>query len=433
MEMKSHVKNEFWDYSWETLSLDEQRHMQLERLKTLLAYVEENNQFYRKLFKAKGFDSKGVKGLEDLLDGAPFINKTVLMDEQAENGLYGNLLTISQEEIVRLYHSPGPLLIVFGHEDLKKYVERAAMGLYLCGARARDIVNISFNYNWVGAGTQHDDAYRRIGCAVLPGGAGMSETHIELMKLTKTTTLSAFPTYAVHLAETAQKMGLDPKEDLSLRLIIIVGEIRSDEDKRQIGDVFGAEVREMYVGNEMGFVGAECPFGGGVHLYSDTMVEIIDPRTGRRVNDGEPGEIVTTDLHRRGMPIINYRTGDITEGLVYEDCPCGRKSPKMKRILGRIGDIPRVKGMFVPPRRIELVMKEFENLGGYQVVIDRPKNKDRLRIRIECPKVDQNDDYRTLLNGRFKVALGIMPEVEWVPKGAFSENDEKIVDLRKVK
>jgi phenylacetate-CoA ligase len=422
--------SEFYDLKWETMSLDERTHFQLKTLKNLLAYVKKNNPFYGRRFKEADFDPKQVYNLDDLLNRVPFIHKTVMMDEQAKNPPFGNLLTINPDKLARLYYSPGPLLIVFSHHDLNKYVERAAMGLYLAGARPDDIVNISFNYNWVGAGTQHDDAYRRIGCAVLPGGAGLSETHIELMKLTKTAVLSAFPTFAIHLGETAQKMGVDPKRDLSLRLIIVVGEIRTEDDKKQIGEMFGAEVREMYVGNEMGFIGSECPYGGGMHLYSDTIVEVVDPETGRRVSNGESGMLVTTDLHRKKMPIINYRTGDITEGLVYEECPCGRKSPKMKRILGRVGDIPRVKGMFIPPRRVELVISKHKNLCGYQLLIDRPEKKDRLTVRIECPKEDQKKDFENILISEFKVALGILPEVEWTEPGTITEDAPKIRDLR---
>jgi phenylacetate-CoA ligase len=432
MERKRLSIDELYEPKWETVSLDERTHLQFERLKKLLTYVNKNNPFYRRLFKEARFDTRGVTRLEDLLEEAPFIDKTIMMDEQARNPPFGDLLTINSEKLARLYHSPGPLLIVFSHHDLNKYVERAAMGLYLAGARPNDIVNISFNYNWVGAGTQHDDAYRRIGCAVLPGGAGLSETHIELMKLTKTTVLSAFPTFAIHLGETAKKMGVDPQRELSLRLIIVVGEIRTDEDKKQIGEMFGSEIREMYVGNEMGFVGSECSYGGGMHLYSDTVVEVIDPETGGRVSNGEPGMIVTTDLQRTKMPIINYRTGDITEGLVYGECPCGRKSPKMKRILGRVGNIPRVKGMFVPPRRIEIVLSRHKSLGNYQLIIDRPEKKDRLTIRIECPKEDQKKGFENILINEFKIALGILPEVEWTEPGTITEDVQRIKDLRSI-
>jgi phenylacetate-CoA ligase len=252
------------------------------------------------------------------------------------------------------------------------------------------------------------------------------------MKLTKTTVLSAFPTFAMHLCETAGKMGLNPKEALSLRLIIVVGEIRTDDDKRQIGDMFGAEVREMYVGNEMGFVGAECEYGGGMHLYSDTIVEVVDPESGRRVPAGEPGMIVTTDIRRTKMPVINYRTGDITEGLVFDECPCGRKGPKMKRILGRVGNIPRVKGMFIPPRRIELVLGRHPNLGRYQMIIERPEKMDRMTIKVECPKEDQRKEFANTLIDEFKVALGILPEVDWAEPGTLAEGTPKIMDLRSV-
>lgn len=169
-----------------------------------------------------------------------------------------------------------------------------------------------------------------------------------------------------------------------------------------------------------------------MHLYSDTIVEVIDPETGRRVNRGEPGEIVTTVLHRKAMPIINFRTGDITEGLVYGNCPCGRKNPKMKRIIGRVGNIPRVKGMFIPPRRVELVLSQYKNLGRYQLVIDRPEKKDRLTIRIECSQEDQKEDFKNLLVGQFKIALGIYPEIEWLNPNTITEETQLIKDLRKV-
>jgi phenylacetate-CoA ligase len=155
-------------------------------------------------------------------------------------------------------------------------------------------------------------------------------------------------------------------------VIIVVGEIRTEDDKKQIGEMFGAEVRDV-CRNEMGFIGSECPYGEGC---ISTVIRSLRLRPGTVVvSNGESGMLVTTDLHRKKMPIINYRTGDITEGLVYEECPCGRKSPKMKRILGRVGDIPRVKGMFIPPRRVELVISKHKNLCGYQLLIDRPEKR----------------------------------------------------------
>ncbi len=421
---------EGFDKGWEFLSREERESRTLGRLKDILRYAAERSPFYSALYKRHRFIPSDVKDPAGFYENAPFINKTVLMDEQAKDPPCGSLLTVPVNDLARLYYSPGPLLIVFSHEDLAAYVERAARGLFHAGARASDVVNITFNYNWVGAGTQHDDAYRLIGCAVLPGGAGMSETHIELMKLTKTTVVSAFPTYAMHLSETAVRMGIDPKNDLSVRLIIIVGEIRKEEDKQDLAEAFGAEIREMYVGNEMGFVGSECDHGGGMHLYSDTIVEVIDPETGKHVDEGQPGEIVTTDLHRKAMPIIHYRTGDITEGITYEKCPCGRSTPKMKRILGRVGDIPRVKGMFIPPRRIELVLNDYDRLQKYQLVIDRPEKKDRITIRIECPPGMQEEGLKRLLVEKLRIALGITPEIEFVLPETISEGEPGILDKR---
>ena len=420
----------YWDEERECIPLEKLMEIRTIKMQKHLRYAYQNSPFYRKVFEEMEVRPEDINDLEDYRQRVPFLTHLQLIENQAVNPPFGDILAVGLKDIRRIYSSPGPLMMPFSRSDMDEYINSAANGLYICGARRGDIVDITYAYQWDLAGTMLDDGFRRLGCAVIPGGTGMRRTHINIMRHLGITVMFAFPSFAMELAETAREMNIDPRNDLKIRLIIIGGEVYGEKDKEILAEQFGAEIQEMYGGAETGFIAAECLEGGGMHCFTDSILEVIDPITGQNVLDGGSGEIVTTDLSRKAMPVIRYKTGDLTEGLNLEPCPCGRTSPRLRRIIGRTGDIQRVKGVYLIPSKVGEVVKKHENLGRFQIIVDRPRYQDRLTIRIESRHLVEYQSLKKTLIEDLRAVTQLRSEIELVPFGSIPDNAPFFLDNR---
>jgi phenylacetate-CoA ligase len=422
---------DYWDEDLECISPEQILEVRTLKMQKHLRYAYQNSPFYKKVFDKAGLRPEEIRDLEDYSRRVPFLRHNQLIENQNERPPFGDFLCVDIKNIRRIYCSPGPLMVPFSKSDMDAYINATANGLYICGARRGDIVDITYGYQWDLAGTMLDDGFRRLGCAVIPGGTGMTRTHIGIMKHLGVTVIFAFPTFAMKLAETAKKMGIDPRKDLKIRLIIIRGEeIYGRNDKEILAEEFGAEVREMYGGAESGFVAAECPYGGGLHCFTDSIVEIIDPLTGRASAEGEGGEIVTTDHSRKAMPVIRYRTEDLIEGINFEPCPCGRTSPRIKRIVGRTGDIVRVKGVYLIPDTVKQVVSTHDSLGKFQIVVDHSGRRERLLIKVESSDPENNQGIKQFLIEDLRAATRLRAEIDLVPFGSMGKDAPMVIDER---
>jgi phenylacetate-CoA ligase len=422
----------YWDTETETMSRDKLLEYQWSKLLPQLRYAYNNAPYYRRSFEEAGVKIDDIKKVEDYYERVPFLSKTQIIENQRTNPPFGDLLAVKPEDLSRIYIAPGPLVLSFTKGEYDVLTAMIAKVFYMCGVQGRDIVNVTTGYHWVIAGTVIDEAFRKIGCAVMPGGPGMSKMHIEMMKLVKVTVLMGFTMFVLQLAETAKEMGIDPSEELSLRLLVVAGDVRTENTKGKLEKTFGTEVREAYGTADLGLIAAECPEGGGMHLYEEILVEVIDPKTGKQVPFGEGGEIVASDIVRKAMPIIRYRTGDITEGLNLEPCPCGRSTPRLKRILGRNSDIAKVKGMFINPSEIESVIKRHPELGRFQIIVDRPKLLDELAIKIEFNKTVDKEKMEGFLVNELKEVIRLKSNVVLVEEGTIPQDAGVLDDRRKV-
>jgi len=421
---------DYWDEELETISPEQFRERQTLKMQKHLRYAYQNSQFYKRKFDRVGLRPEEIKTLDDFRRQVPWLTHEELINDQKENSPFGDILTVNIKEIRRIYCSPGPLVMPFSKNDMDAFINSTANGLYICGARRGDIVDITYGYQWDLAGTMLDDGFRRLGCAVVPGGTGMTRTHLIIMHHLGVTAIFAFPSFGLKLAETAKEMGMDPRRDLKVRLIIIGQEVWDENDKKMLAEEYGAEVRAIYGGAEAGLVAAECSYGGGMHWYSDSIMEVIDPATGRPVPDGQPGEIVTTDLSRKGLPLIRYRTGDITLGLNTRPCPCGRTSPRLGRIIGRTGGILRVKGVYLVPDLIKKVVSGYEMLGRFQIIVDRVKLRDNLALRIETSAEENSDQIRRKLEQHLRAVTRLRAEITFVPRGTIPADAPLVADKR---
>ncbi|MEW6614072.1 MAG: hypothetical protein AB1401_01200 [Thermodesulfobacteriota bacterium] len=421
----------YWDPLIEKMSREEMREHQFNKLLSHLKHAYENCTYYRDRFNSVGLKPLDIATIEDYYK-IPFSTKNDLIENQKKNPPFGDLLAVNTDNLTRLYVAPGPIHIPFTDEDFDSFSMVFAKGLYVCGARKQDIVNVTTTFHWVIAGDILSGGFRKIGCTVIPGGPGMSGMHIETMKATNTSVLAGFTTFVEHLCDVALKMEIDPRNDLSVRLVIIFGDIRKEETRKKIKEVFDADVKEFYATADLGLIAAECPEGGGMHISEDYVVEIIDPETGVHVPLGETGEIAASEVCRRAMPIIRYRTGDITEGINLQPCPCGRTSPRLKRILGRRSEIAKVKGMFVNPQDIERVLRKYSELGRFQIIIDRPHRMDELAIKIECSNVSNRNELENILVSELKETTRLTANILLVNPGDIPESASVLYDKRRV-
>lgn len=424
----------YWQRDTEILPREQQREHQWRLLLQQLRYAYDRSPYYRRRFDDAGVNPHQFRSPTDYFEHIPFLKKEDIIEEQAKHPPHGRFLAVHPDEIVRLYVSPGPIVWSFTAEGYRRYCEAFAKGVYLCGVRASDVVDVTPNYAWVPAGTFMDEGYRMVGAAVLPGSVGLSDFHVEVMKLAKVTVIHAFTTFLAQLGEVVKHKGYDPQRDLAVRLGIIGGEIRSEAARQALGEPFGGiAIREQYGTAEIGVIANECEYGGGMHLSDDHLVEIIDPHTAQHVAEGASGELVVSDVWRQAMPIIRYRTGDLTEGLNLEPCPCGRTAPRLKRIVGRVSDIPRIKGMFVIPRNIQNVLDRYPELGRFQIVVDRPGRQDELTIRVALRQpADDPGALSRRLTAEIREAIRLTATIQLVEATALPDSAPLVEDRRSV-
>lgn len=405
----------------------------LARLRQHTAGLVKMSADVRRRFAEAGLEPADLTSLQALRSIAP-ITKSQIIADQAEHPPYGLLNGCDPDELVRLYVGPGPQVTFFNQDDLRATVGHGSWAFFTNGFRSDDVVDVTIMYHWVIAGTLMDEAYRAIGCAVLPGGIGMGAEHLANLKLLNATGMFAFPTFLEELANKAEESGVVPTRDLPhLRLVTIAGEMRSPHLQQRMEEFWGVKVREIYGGAEIPFIAAQCDAGAGMHLNPEYVVEVVDAETKEPVAAGQPGVIVATELERRAYPMLRYWTGDITEGLDVTPCGCGRTTPRMGRILGRVGDIARIKGLFVVPEQVRRSLEPLSGLGRFQIVVDRPGRQDVLTLRIEHSGTAGD---RPALAERaaqlVKEGIRLRAEIELLDVGALGDTAPVVVDLRDV-
>ena len=397
--------------------------LQLERLQQTVRTCYEKVPFYKKKFDKMGIKPEDIKSLDDITK-LPFTTKYDLRDEYP----FG-LNAVPMDQIVRIHASSGttgkPVVGTYTKNDIDNWAEGAARVLAVGDVGPGDVVQVSYGYGLFTGGLGAHDAAGKLGAVQLPTSAGNSEKQIMLMKDFGSTALCCPPSYALHLCEVMAKMGVK-KEDLKLRVGFFGAEPWTWGIRREIEEKMGIKAIDIYGLTEMSGpgVGGECEYQDGTHIWEDMFYpEIINPETLEPVAPGEEGELVFTSLCKEAMPIIRYRTRDLTH-LIYEPCKCGRTAVRIGKILGRSDDMLIIRGVNVFPSQIESVLSEFDAFTPqYFITVDRIDNEDTFDLDVELredyfsPNPAKQMYFIKPLYDRLVSVCGIKPNIHILPPG----------------
>ena len=385
------------------------------RLKNAV-FQASKSRFYRdQLFRA-GVRIADINSVEDVRK-LPFTTK-----EDLRNQYPDGMLAMSVEQMNRMHASSGttgsPTCVFYTKNDIQTWADLMARCMYGVGIRPEDVFQNMSGYGLFTGGLGIHYGAERLGCCTIPAGAGNSKRQIKLLKDFHVSVIHIIPSYALHLATVFEAIGMDPKS-LDLRVAIIGAEPHTEAVRKRVEEIYGIKAYNSYGLSEMNGPGVafECMEQNGMHIWEDAYVaEILDPETLEPLPDGEIGELVLTTLTREGMPLIRYRTKDLTRFLPGE-CPCGRTHRRLDRILGRADDMIILKGVNIYPMQIERVLMDIPEVGqNYLIVLEREGFLDQMRIKVEVKEEFFVEDMRVLKGLQQKIARLLKDEILVTPR-----------------
>jgi phenylacetate-CoA ligase len=427
----------FRDRGIEALGRADLQQLQLGRLQALVARLHERVPYYRERFVAAGITAASIKSLADLRR-LPFTTSADLRDNYP-----AGLLAVPMDQALRLHTSSGttgrPKALFFSPRDVDNAAELCARSFVATGVTARDVFQNMMTYGlFTGALVAHYGA-EKIGCLVIPAGPGNSEKQLQLMQDFGTTTVHLTPSFALYFADFLDGKGLDARQSLKLRRAFVGAEPYSIETRDKIEQGLGAEVFNSYGLSEMNGPGVafECVQRAGMHLWEDHFVlEVIDPKTEKPLPDGEPGELVLTTLCREAMPLMRYRTHDITS-VVPGVCACGRTHRRLARITGRADDMLIVRGVNVYPQQIERVLMAIPQVGRNYLILLEGRDDMTVQAELAHGESDMAEEQRVALEGeiaaRLRSEILTKPKVKLLPPASLPVNEGKakrVIDRR---
>ncbi|HPH57752.1 MAG TPA: phenylacetate--CoA ligase [Bacteroidales bacterium] len=418
----------------ETLSRDGIEKLQMERLRKTLNHCL-NSPFYRKRFAEHKLRPEDIRTLDDLRK-IPFTTKNDLR----ENYPFG-MAAVPLEETVRLHSSSGttgnPTVVLHTQRDLDQWAEAVARCLYMVGLRKSDVFQNSSGYGMFTGGLGFQYGAERLGMLTVPAAAGNTLRQIKFITDFGTTALHAIPSYASRLYEVMLQQGIDPR-DTKLQTLLIGAEPHSEAQRKRIEEMLGVKAYNSFGMSEMCGPGVafECPEQNGLHIWEDYyIVEIIDPDTLEPVAEGETGEMVLTTINREAMPLLRYRTRDLTR-ILPGKCPCGRNHIRLDRMKGRSDDMIILKGVNIFPIQVETILMKFKELSSsYLIVLDTVNNNDEMSVEVELEELF-TDDYAKLqgltkeITRQLKDELLVTPKVKLVKKDSLPKSEGKAVRVK---
>lgn len=431
---------EYFNPEIETMTREQIEALQLERLQATVKHCM-NSEFYKKRFEEIGLKPEDIKSLEDIRK-IPFTTKQDLRDTYP----FG-IASVPLEKCTRLHSSSGttgnPTVILHTDTDIDEWANQVARNLWMVGLRPTDVFQNSSGYGMFTGGLGFQNGAEKLGMLTVPAAAGNSLRQIKFIKDFGTTAIHAVPSYLTRLKEVMDQEGVDPRKDTKLRVFAIGAEPHSEEQRKRIEEMFGVKAYNSFGMSEMcgPGVGFECKEQNGLHFWEDYyIVEIVDPETLEPVPDGEIGELVLTSIRREAMPLLRYRTRDLTR-VLGRSCPCGRNHIRLDRMKGRSDDMMVLKGVNIFPIQIEKILMQFPELASnYLITLTTDDDNDNMTVEVELEELFTDDFQRLLalekrIQRTLKDEILLTPHVKLVPKGTLPVSDGKavrVVDKRKV-
>jgi phenylacetate-CoA ligase len=425
----------------ETISHNDLEKLQLDRMKKTLAAAMQTP-FYKTRYTELKINCDKITSLQHLRD-LPFTTKNDLRLSYPDG-----MLAVHRDEVVRIHASSGTTgkstVIFYTKKDIDEWSTQVTRGMYSAGMRASDVFQNMMGYGLFTGGLGLHYGAEQLGCMIIPSATGNSHKQIELMQDFNATIMHITPSYALHLAELVQKeLNIDPL-DLSVKKAILGAEPYSEETRDKIEAIWGVDAYNNYGLSEMNGPGVafECSCKTGMHCAEDYYIaEIIDPETLEPLPEGELGELILTHINRDAMPIIRYRTRDLTR-FVPGQCECGRTMRRLDRMKGRTDDMLIISGVNVFPSQIEGVLMAIPEVGNnYQIVVDREQNLDRIHVRVELYSkmftgdVKELEHLKTNITNKLKSVIIVTPRVEFCEQGSLPASTGKavrVIDNRKI-
>ena len=400
----------FWNEEIETMPRADLEELQLKKLQKIVKRAFDKIPYYNKKYSAAEVYPEDIETLKDI-EKLPFITK----DDLRESYPFG-LFAVDIKDIKELHSSSGttgkPVVSGYTEKDLDTWAETIARGLTMMGLDEGDILQNTHGYGMFTGGFGVHYGCHKIGAAIIPISTGQTRRQIEIMEDFGTTGLIFTPSYGIHLGEVALEDGIDPKE-LGIKAIGFGAEMWTEEIRKKVEDIFGTKAYNIYGLTElMGpGIGVECEAQKGLHIAEDIYYpEIIDSNTGKVIGGEKPGELVLTNLEREGMPVIRFRTKDLTK-ITYEKCECGRTHARMSRITGRSDDMIKVKGVAIFPSQIEkALLKAGDVEPHYLIIVTRPGTLDEIEVKVEASQDIFFDGVKEMMSIQNKIGKSIENE-----------------------
>lgn len=419
----------------ETLPRPALEALQLQRLQNTLAHIAASNPAYAGRLTG-GIGSVAVHSLEDIRR-FPFLNKADLREAYPFK-----LACVPQAEMMRMHMSSGttgtPIICPHTPNDVRQWSEIAARCLAAAGVGRDDVLQITPSFGLFNGGFGFHYGASALETMIIPIGAGRTSLQLQFLRDLNVTALAAVASYPLRLIEVAAEEGFDFRRHTRLRVGVFGAEVWSDELRRRVEETMGIETFDIIGMTETGGVGMgiDCPAHSGIHVWEDHyLVEIIDPESGEPVADGAWGEMVVTTLTREALPLIRFRTRDITRVISREPCACGRTSLRVDRIAYRSDDMIKTKGINFYPKQVETILLEHDQVANdYQIHLQRVAGKDAIRILVESPLAAEDGvvtpNQRGLANRistKLHDRLGLRATIELIPVGGIERLPGKAV------
>jgi phenylacetate-CoA ligase len=410
----------FFKKNLETLPRSQRREYLERRLHGIIRHASKHSPGFKRTLDSVGKAAGDIRTIKDL-EKLPVTKKTDLVELQKKYPPFGGWEGVPLHDLRRIYVSPGPI----NEPGEKEYDELGwAQAMVAAGFRPGQIAINTFSYHMVPFALHMlDNSLFNVGCITVPTGVGNTEQQVNILRTLRVSAFCGTPSFLLAIAEKAAEMGLDPGRDLCLRVGLVAAEMVPESLRAALEERFGMILRQSYGTADIGCLGYECMEKNGMHVPDDKLVEIVDPQTGKQLKPGEVGEVVATTFNKT-YPLIRFGTGDLSH-LSVAPCPCGRTSPRLMKILGRVDQVTKVRGLFVHPGQADEVASRHDPVEKVQVVVTRRDHKDEMIFRVELKEWASEEIEKSIRD-----VMKVRGEVQFVPKGTIPAGAKKIDDQR---